>query len=95
MTMFIPEQLLAVLAALPDPTFILTRSGRYVAVFGGSDSRYYHDGTNLVGRFITEVVDQERAAWILSCIEKTLDSNGLQIVEYGLAGNDIKSLSQY
>ncbi len=91
--MFTHEQLLALLSALPDPTFILTRSGRYIAIFGGSDTRYYHNGHNLVGRLITEVVDQEKANWILSQIQKTLDGNGLQIVEYSLAGNDIKGLN--
>lgn len=38
------EQMAIVLNALPDPAFILSRSGKYVAVFGGRDERYYHDG---------------------------------------------------
>jgi diguanylate cyclase (GGDEF)-like protein len=90
--MFTNDEFLAILATLPDPAFILTRSGRYVAVYGGSDSRYYHDGHNLVGRLISDVVDQEKATWVLSHIEKTLASEGLQFVEYSLAGNDIKGL---
>jgi hypothetical protein len=39
------EQIAALLSALPDPAFILTRSGRYAAIFGGTDTRYYHDGS--------------------------------------------------
>jgi len=38
------EQLELILEAVPDPAFILSRSGKYVGVFGGQDSRYYHDG---------------------------------------------------
>ena len=43
------EQMALILDALPDPAFILSRSGKYVAVFGGRDARYYHDGSGLVG----------------------------------------------
>lgn len=51
--MFSLSQTLSIFAALPDPVFILTRSGRYAAVLGGSDSRYYHDGTTLIGQYIS------------------------------------------
>ena len=54
---FSSQQLSAILAALPDPVFILTRSGRYAAVFGGSDLRYYHDGSGLVGLAIGDVLE--------------------------------------
>ena len=47
------EQMDLILEALPDPAFILSRSGKYVAVFGGRDSRYYHDGTGLIGLYIS------------------------------------------
>lgn len=46
------EQMALILEALPDPAFILSRSGKYVAVFGGRDNRYYHDGSCLVGQYI-------------------------------------------
>jgi two-component system cell cycle response regulator len=51
MVMIDIQQMGAVLDALPDPVFILSRSGKYVAVFGGSDARYYHDGSGLVGKY--------------------------------------------
>jgi hypothetical protein len=52
LSLFSNEQIAALLSALPDPAFILTRSGRYAAIFGGTDSRYYHDGSSLVGKYI-------------------------------------------
>lgn len=91
--MFANEQLVEILAALPDPTFILTRSGRYASVFGGSDARYYHDGSGLVGLSISEVLNEEKAAWFLDEIDQALRSRKLHIVEYSLAGSDVKGLS--
>lgn len=42
-----PDDLEALLRSLPDPAFLLTASGRYAAIFGGTDTRYYHDGSGL------------------------------------------------
>lgn len=85
-------QLSAILAALPDPVFILTRSGRYAAVFGGSDLRYYHDGSGLVGLAIGDVLVPEKTAFFLGEIAAALDGGGLHIVEYALSGSDVKGL---
>jgi len=89
---FSTEQMAAVLAALPDPAFILTRSGRYAAIFGGTDARYYHDGTSLVGKSLHDVLHAEKADWFLHEIERALESRVLHIVEYRLAGADVKGL---
>jgi len=89
-TLFSGNQLAAVLNALPDPAFILTRSGRYIAIFGGIDARYYHDGSHLIGKTLGDVLEAEKAAWFLSEIEKALQGQGLHIVEYGLAQCDVK-----
>jgi hypothetical protein len=60
LSLFSNEQIAALLSALPDPAFILTRSGRYAAIFGGTDSRYYHDGSSLVGKYISDVLNDEK-----------------------------------
>lgn len=86
------DQLAAILAALPDPVFILTRSGRYASVFGGADQRYYHDGSSLVGLKIGDVINAEKANWFLGEIATALASGGLHIVEYTLSGADVKGL---
>src|SRR5574343_1417564 len=62
-SLFSHEQIVGLLAALPDPAFIFTRSGRYAALFGGADNRYYHDGSSLVGKTIADVLSDERAEW--------------------------------
>lgn len=90
--MFSIEHLTAILAALPDPAFVLTRSGVYAGIFGGTDARYYHDGSMLVGRRIPDVLNREKAAWFLDRIAHALETGGMEVVEYPLAAADVKGL---
>ncbi|KAF7600201.1 hypothetical protein BGI27_03880 [Candidatus Dactylopiibacterium carminicum] len=91
--MFSLAELNAVLAALPDPVFVLSRDGRYIAVLGGTDTRYYHDGSFLIGKTVHDVLVREKADWFVGEIAKTLESRQLQVVEYALAANDIRGLA--
>ncbi|MES1951403.1 diguanylate cyclase [Salinisphaera sp. S4-8] len=77
------------LAALPDPVFVLTESGRYAAIFGGQDREYYHDGSFLVDFSLYDVLSQAQADWFLGEIRQTLADNCLRIVEYDLAAADV------
>ncbi|WP_162242438.1 sensor domain-containing diguanylate cyclase [Rhizobium sp. Leaf371] len=88
--MFTQQQLMSILSSLPDPAFILTRSGRYAAIFGGKDLRHYHDGSGLVGLSIFDVLKEEKAQWFAAEIEKALDGGELHIVEYELSGSDVQ-----
>lgn len=87
------QQMALILNALPDPTFVLTRSGKYVAQYGGRDSRYYHDGSSLVGGAISDLIHVEKAEWFLQQIDSALTSRQLLIVEYELSNRDVKGLS--
>lgn len=90
---FAIDQLEALLRSLPDPAFVLSASGRYVAVFGGTDTRYYHDGSPLVGRTLHEVLVPARADAFLADIRAALHDGGLRIVEYELSNRDVLGLS--
>ena len=68
--MFTQQQLTSILSSLPDPAFILTRSGRYAAIFGGKDLRHYHDGSGLVGLTMYDVLKEEKARWFAAEIDK-------------------------
>lgn len=92
--MFSSQQIASILTALPDPVFILTRSGRYAATFGGSDLRYYHDASSLVGKSIQEVLSEEKALWFIQEIQNALESRILHVIEYGLSFADIKILNR-
>lgn len=87
------EHLAAVLKALPDPTFILSQSGKYLGVFGGNDSRYYHDGSTLVGLYLHELISADKAQWFLDKIAQALQSNILLIEEYELSNKDVLGVS--
>jgi len=91
-SLFSNAQIAALLAALPDPAFILTRSGKYAALFGGTDARYYHDGSALVGKSIPDVLNGEKAAWFIAQIAIALAKTGLHVVEYHLDRKDVKGL---
>ena len=86
------EQMALVLNALPDPAFILSKSGKYIAVFGGKDNRYYHDGNGLVGLNLVDVLSSNKANWFLEIIERALNSKKLQVEEYELSNKDVKGL---
>jgi diguanylate cyclase (GGDEF)-like protein len=81
-----------ILEALPDPAFILSRSGKYVAVFGGRDVRYYHDGTGLVGKYFSDLIKPEKADWFLEQIARALESKKLLVEEYELSNRDVIGL---
>lgn len=89
------EQMAIILDTLPDPAFILTRSGKYVAVFGGRDKRYYHDGSSLVGRYISEMIKPDKANLFMELISQALESKKLLIEEYELSNRDVKGLPDY
>lgn len=86
-------QLQAIFDAFPDPVFLLTRSGLYAGVHGGSDSRYYHDGKGLIGKRLHEVLKPNKADWFLAEIAKALSAQQMHIVEYDLAMSDVLGLT--
>jgi len=87
------HQLQEIAACLPDPVFILTESGRYAALLGGKDPRYYHDGSGLVGCRLHDVLPGSKADWFLEQIRLALRLERLHTVEYGLAGDDVDGLN--
>lgn len=79
--------------ALPDPVFILTESGRYAAIIGGTDRSLYHEGSCLVDFTLYDVLAPAKADWFLAQIRATLAENRLRIVEYALAGDDVSEIN--
>ncbi|RTE67135.1 GGDEF domain-containing protein [Amphritea opalescens] len=77
---------------LPDPAFVMTRSGVYAAIFGGRDTRYYHDGRDLIGKRISDVLVPAKANWFLKEIAAVLNRRKMHVVEYELSNRDIMGL---
>jgi len=84
------KEMSEIMSAIPDPVYILTRTGRYAAILGGADSRYYHDRSNLIGKSIRDVLDVEKADWFIRKINKALEADYLQVVEYNLASDEVQ-----
>lgn len=91
-TFFTASQYEAICASLPDPTFILTETGRYAAILGGKDKRYYHDGSSLVGKYIADVLVASKTDWFLQQIRDTLARQQMLVVEYELSAHDVLGL---
>ncbi|HEY1150440.1 MAG TPA: GGDEF domain-containing protein [Pseudoduganella sp.] len=91
-SIFSGVELDAILDALPDPAFVLTRSGRYIAIFGGADVRYYHRSDVLIGQRIHDVLEKPKADWFVNEIAVALAAGCLHVVEYDLASSDVKGL---
>lgn len=90
---FTLSQYESVCDSLPDPTFILTESGRYAAILGGKDKRYYHDGSSLVGKRLGDVLTAGKTQWFLQQIHQALSSQQMLVVEYALSAHDVLGIS--
>lgn len=86
------SQYQSICESLPDPTFILTETGRYAAIFGGKDKRYYHDGSGLIGKLIADVLVHSKAQWFVQQIHEALASRQMVVVEYELSARDVLGL---
>jgi len=86
------RQMLAVLDALPDPVFVITEKGRYVGVFGHSDLKYYHDGHDLIGASVYEVMPLDIAQWVIDQIHNALTAGRVVKVEYELSASQVRGL---
>lgn len=91
-TLFSATQYESICNSLPDPTFILTVSGRYAAILGGKDKRYYHDGSSLLGKYLADVLSPAKTQWFLQQIHHALTSQQMLVVEYELSAWDILGL---
>ncbi len=81
--------LVAIVDALPEPFFVLDRSGRYVAVLGGGNNDGYHDGRSLVGRQLHDVLPAATADRFLSRVHEALDTGRVVSYEYELSSDDV------
>lgn len=86
------EHLPAILDALPDPLFVLSESGWYLGVYGGTDTDYYHDGSHLVGCHLDDMLPAEKAAEVLRQIATSLREQRMLKVEYQLAAAEVDGL---
>lgn len=82
----------AIVAAVPQPFFVLDREGRYLAVLGGRHNTLYHDGETLVGKRMHDVMAAELADPFLAKVHEALDSGQVVTLRYELGVDDIEGV---
>jgi PAS domain S-box-containing protein len=77
----------AILTALPDLVFRLSRDGHYLDVRGDADSTLWMSNepkNNTVGKSIFDVLPQPEAELIFATIQRALETGAVQVIEYRL-----------
>lgn len=84
-----PDTLYTVFASLPEPTFVLNKSGTYVEAWGGRDTKRHHDPSALIGLNQYQVLPADKAVWFSQIIVDVIDSQKPAELEYSLNPNDL------
>ncbi|WP_038054448.1 sensor domain-containing diguanylate cyclase [Thioalkalivibrio sp. ALJ1] len=86
------DQLLALLRALPDISFVIDTDGLYVRVIGGANETMYIDGKTLEGHTLHEALPAEIADRCLNLVHEAIRTGDLQTVEYPLRVSEVALL---
>jgi len=76
------ERLRAVLDALPDTGFVLSRAGIFLEVFAPAGSQGFEHAERFRGRSLTTVFNEGLCARFLTLIREVLDSQDVRSIEY-------------
>ncbi|MBI1882283.1 MAG: PAS domain S-box protein [Chloroflexi bacterium] len=74
----------ALLDAIPDVMFRVTREGQYLDYYGGKEVDLGVSPQQYIGKNLSDVLPTEIAKFILDYIHKVLDSGAIQVFEYRL-----------
>ncbi|WP_171758863.1 sensor domain-containing diguanylate cyclase [Vibrio sp. RE86] len=85
-----PDMMHVVFEALPEPTFLIDRTGTYVEAWGGRDTKRHHNPASLVGLNQYQVLPADKAIWFSQLIVDVIESGNATEIEYSL---DPKELS--
>lgn len=80
----------AICKTIPDPIFIIDEKGTYIEVFGGNERMLYDSGDYLKKNTLHEILPKRIADRFVSTINKAIDTNTLQIIEYELRSIDMR-----
>ncbi|MEZ8428322.1 diguanylate cyclase [Vibrio cyclitrophicus] len=86
------EEYEAIVQSLPDMVFVITESGRYVAILGGENSELYHDGSFLKGLSLMDLLPHQKAIWFVDKIKETLSTNKMVVCEYFLSSSEVNHI---
>ncbi|WP_019627849.1 sensor domain-containing diguanylate cyclase [Thioalkalivibrio sp. AKL10] len=86
------DQLLTLLKALPDISFVLDAEGRYVKVIGGANEAMYASGKSLEGYTLADALPPAVAEACLTHVQQALHTGEMQTLEYQLCVADVTLL---
>lgn len=80
------QQFRSIVNTLPDLVFILDKTGKYLQIHGSETKQalLMEKQEELLGRKLQEFLPEKEAKTVLEAIEKTIETQKLQIIEYQL-----------
>ncbi|WP_409439533.1 EAL domain-containing protein [Psychromonas sp. GE-S-Ul-11] len=78
------QNLNAFIKVIPDPAIIITKEGLYLNVYAASENLLSDPIQDLVGKSIHDILSKDDAKMALDKINKTLQTNEIQVFEYTL-----------
>jgi len=72
----------ALLDAIPDPMILVAHDGTYLDVRAEDRSQLLNAPEALIGRNVREMLPRELAADVMACVERTLETNRLNAIDY-------------
>ncbi|EGA69645.1 GGDEF family protein [Vibrio sinaloensis DSM 21326] len=79
-----PDTMHTVFESLPEPTFLINKSGTYVEAWGGRDVKRHHNPSALVGLNQYQVLPADKAVWFSQVIVDVVESQAPAELEYSL-----------
>ncbi|WP_167469921.1 GGDEF domain-containing protein [Vibrio aquaticus] len=79
-----PDLMHSVFESLPEPTFLIDKSGTYIETWGGRDIKRHHDPSALIGLNQYQVLPADKAIWFSQVIVDVIDSQTAAEIEYSL-----------
>lgn len=84
-----PDTMHTVFESLPEPTFLIDKSGTYIEAWGGRDTKRHHNPTALIGLNQYQVLPADKAVWFSQVIVDVVESQSPSELEYSLDPNDL------
>ena len=90
----IEQQLQATARTLPDPIFVVDRSGKYLQVIGSKERSLFRSVEFITGKNIHDILQENLADRLMQSISEAIADNKLQTIEYQIGPGDIIGSSE-
>tara|TARA_Y100001956_G_scaffold68662_1_gene71386 strand:- start:5148 stop:6104 length:957 start_codon:yes stop_codon:yes gene_type:complete len=84
-----PDAMNSLFESLPEPTFLINKSGTYVEAWGGRDVKRHHNPSALIGLNQYQVLPADKAVWFSQVIVDVVESQKPSELEYSLDPKDL------